>query len=65
VDWDIQLAERRGNVNACGLFDMERKPRPVAHSYRSLLDEFSGITALAHGEMFEFTERDARARLDV
>jgi beta-glucosidase/6-phospho-beta-glucosidase/beta-galactosidase len=65
VDWDIQLAEQRGTVNACGLFDMERRPRPVADAYRSVLEEFAGITALAHGEMFEFTERAARERLDV
>src|SRR4051794_13019741 len=33
VDWDIQLAEKRGTVNACGLYDMERRPRPVAAAY--------------------------------
>ena len=65
VDWDIQLAEKRGRLNPCGLFDMDRKPRPVADAYRRLIDEFAGITALAHGEMFEFTQRDAAARLDV
>ncbi len=65
VDWDIQLAEKRGTVNACGLFDMDRRPRPVARAYRDLLDEFAGITALAHGEMFEFTTRNAVTRLDV
>ena len=47
VDWDIQLAEKRGRINACGLFDMERRPRPVAAAYRSLIEEFAGITALA------------------
>jgi beta-glucosidase/6-phospho-beta-glucosidase/beta-galactosidase len=65
VDWDIQLAERRGRINACGLFDMERRPRPVAAAYRRLIEEFAGITALAHGEMFEFTERSAVARLGI
>jgi beta-glucosidase len=65
VDWDIQLAEKRGLINPCGLFDMERKPRPVADAYRALIREFGSITALAHGEMFEFTERNARARLGV
>lgn len=65
VDWDTQLSQKRGNLNPCGLFDMDRRPRPVAHAYRELLAEFSGITALAHGEMFEFTERNAVTRLDV
>src|SRR5438270_13597526 len=57
VDWDIQLAEKRSVVNACGLYDMDRQPRPVAAVYRQLLQEFGGITALAHGEMFELTQR--------
>ena len=35
------------------------QPRPVATEYQKLIREFSGITALAHGEMFELTERDA------
>jgi beta-glucosidase/6-phospho-beta-glucosidase/beta-galactosidase len=65
VDWDIQLAEKRGTVNACGLYDMDRRPRPVSAAYRSLLQEFGRITALAHGEMFELTERDAEPRVEI
>ncbi len=30
VDWDVELAEQRGRVNACGLYDLDRNPRPVA-----------------------------------
>jgi beta-glucosidase/6-phospho-beta-glucosidase/beta-galactosidase len=40
VDWDIALAEKRGRVNGCGLFGLDRRPNPVAHEYRALLDEF-------------------------
>ncbi|MEY2466057.1 MAG: hypothetical protein QOD03_578, partial [Verrucomicrobiota bacterium] len=65
MDWDTQLAEKNGRVNACGLFDMERKPRPVAAAYRELIREFGSITALAHGEMFEFTARNAVSRLEI
>ncbi|HTD65653.1 MAG TPA: family 1 glycosylhydrolase [Candidatus Limnocylindria bacterium] len=65
VDWDTQLAQKNGRVNACGLFDMERKPRLVAAAYRKLIEEFGSITALAHGEMFEFTERNAVPRLEI
>ena len=61
VDWDTQLSEKHGNVNACGLYDMQRAPHPVAAEYRKLIREFGQITALTHGEMFEFTDRDARA----
>jgi hypothetical protein len=31
--------------------------RAVADEYKTLIHEFGRITALAHGEMFEFTER--------
>ncbi|MBV9538131.1 MAG: family 1 glycosylhydrolase, partial [Acidisphaera sp.] len=43
IDWDIALAERRGTVNGCGLFDLQRRPNPVAAEYRALIDEFHGI----------------------
>jgi beta-glucosidase/6-phospho-beta-glucosidase/beta-galactosidase len=65
VDWDTQLAEKHGRVNACGLYDMDRRPRPVAAEYRKLIREFGSITSLAHGEMFEVTDREAVGRSDV
>jgi beta-glucosidase/6-phospho-beta-glucosidase/beta-galactosidase len=40
VDWDSALAQERGVVNAVGLFDLQRRPRPVAAAYRQLLQEF-------------------------
>ncbi|HUK33705.1 MAG TPA: family 1 glycosylhydrolase [Vicinamibacterales bacterium] len=40
VDWDSALARERGVVNAVGLFDLQRRPRPVASAYRRLLEEF-------------------------
>lgn len=65
MDWDTQLAERHGRVNECGLYDLERRPRPVAFAYRELIKEFGNITSLAHGEMFEITDRNAVARSDL
>ncbi|MDB5320132.1 MAG: hypothetical protein JWN40_1763 [Phycisphaerales bacterium] len=65
VDWDTQLAEKRGRVIACGLYDLERRPRPVAVEYKKLIREFAGITVLAHGELFEVTDRAASAVSDV
>ena len=47
VDWDIGLAEKRGTVNGCGLFDLNRQPNPVAHEYRSLVAEYGAIPAEA------------------
>ena len=65
VDWDVQLAEKRGKVNACGLYDLDRNPRPVAACYRALLEEFGQITILPHGEMLELTDRPARLKVHV
>ena len=37
LDWDISLREKRLSVNACGLYDLDRKIRPVGESYKLLL----------------------------
>ena len=65
VDWDQALKQKKGTVNACGLFDLERKERPVAQAYRALLQEFGQITMVPNGEMFEITRRPARLRSGV
>jgi beta-glucosidase/6-phospho-beta-glucosidase/beta-galactosidase len=65
IDWDINLAEERGTVNACGLYDLQRKPRPVAAAYRALLEEFGQITIVPHGEVFEVTDQPARLKVEV
>ena len=65
VDWDSELAEKRGNVNACGLYDLDRKPRPVAEAYRQLLQNYGQITIVPHGEMFDVTQRPASLKVEV
>jgi len=65
VDWDSQLAQKNGRLYPCGLYDMGRRPRPVAAEYKELIAEFGDITALAHGELFEVTRRPAAAFWDV
>ena len=65
VDWDIGLAEKRGTVNPCGLFDLDRKPRPVANAYRQLLGEFGQMMIVPHGEMFSVTTEPARLKVEV
>ena len=65
IDWDVELAELRGKVNACGLYDLNRKPRPVAAAFRALLEEFGQITIVPHGEMFEVTEREAHLKVQI
>jgi hypothetical protein len=65
IDWDTGLAEQNGTVNACGLYDLDRKPRPVSAAYRMLLEEFGQITIVPHGEVFEVTDQPARLKVDV
>ena len=59
VDWDIALAERRGRVNGCGLYDLDRRPNPVAAEYRALLEEYGRLGMLPHGSLFELTSLPA------
>ena len=65
IDWDIALAEKRGTINACGLYDLDRNPRPVADAYRMLLEQFGRITMVPHGEMFEVTTEPAMLKIEV
>lgn len=37
VDWDSALREDAGNVNALGLYDIDRKIRPVGEAYKRLI----------------------------
>ena len=39
MDWDTELAEKNGRVFACGLYDLDRKPRPVAADFRAMVQE--------------------------
>jgi hypothetical protein len=43
VDWDSALRANNGNVNALGLCDLERNPRPVGHAYRELIANWSEV----------------------
>ncbi len=65
LDWDSQLGKKLGHVNECGLYDLNRQPRPVAEAYRALLKEFGQITIVPHGEMFEVTSRPAMLKVEV
>jgi beta-glucosidase/6-phospho-beta-glucosidase/beta-galactosidase len=43
VDWDSALREDRGNVNALGLFDLERRMRAVGRAYRKLIADWREV----------------------
>ena len=42
VDWDIGLQEKRDKVNPYGLYDMQRKIRPVGEEYKRIVQDWQG-----------------------
>ena len=65
MDWDCQMARKNDKVFRCGLYDLDRKPRPVADAYRKLIQEFGQISIMPHGEMFQVTDQPARLKVAV
>jgi hypothetical protein len=43
VDWDTALRERNFRVNPRGLYDLDRKIRPVGEAYRDLIREWRQV----------------------
>lgn len=46
VDWDTALREDNGRLNPLGLYDLDRKIRPVGEAYRLLVEQWRGILPL-------------------
>jgi beta-glucosidase/6-phospho-beta-glucosidase/beta-galactosidase len=43
VDWDTALRENNNRVNTLGLYDMDRKIRPVGEAYRKLIEQWRDL----------------------
>ncbi|WP_315725380.1 family 1 glycosylhydrolase [Sphingosinicella rhizophila] len=43
VDWDTALREQNGNVNALGLYDLDRKIRNVGRAYKQLIADWRDV----------------------
>jgi beta-glucosidase/6-phospho-beta-glucosidase/beta-galactosidase len=43
TDWDTALRVRNNNVNAVGLFDLDRKIRPVGEAYKQLISAWRHV----------------------
>ena len=43
VDWDTALREPNGNVNPLGLYDLDRRIRPVGRAYKQLIAEWAQV----------------------
>jgi len=43
VDWNIALREDKGQVNPLGLYDLNRKIRPVGEAFRDLVAQWCDV----------------------
>jgi beta-glucosidase/6-phospho-beta-glucosidase/beta-galactosidase len=43
VDWDSWLCKDQGHVNPLGLYDLDRKIRPVGEAYRKLVQQWRNL----------------------
>ena len=43
VDWDSALRVKNGNVNPLGLYDLDRKIRPVGEAYKRLIQQWRDV----------------------
>jgi beta-glucosidase/6-phospho-beta-glucosidase/beta-galactosidase len=43
IDWDSALRVPNGNVNPVGLYDLDRKIRPVGQAYRKLIHDWQSV----------------------
>ena len=43
VDWDTALREENNRVHPVGLFDLDRKIRPVGHAYKKLIEDWRAV----------------------
>ncbi len=43
IDWDNALREERGTLNPLGLFDLDRKVRPVGEAYRQIIADWNAV----------------------
>jgi beta-glucosidase len=43
VDWDTALRENRGRINPLGLYDLNRKIRPVGEAYKKLIEDWREV----------------------
>lgn len=48
VDWNSALREDKGVVNPLGLYDIDRRIRPVGKAYRHLIEEWKEVLANEH-----------------
>ena len=51
VDWDTALREENNRVNPLGLYDLDRKVRPVGRAYKKLITQWQDTPLLPNGPL--------------
>jgi uncharacterized protein (DUF362 family)/beta-glucosidase/6-phospho-beta-glucosidase/beta-galactosidase len=54
VDWESGLAVDRATVNPLGLYDLDRRIRPVGRAYREMIEQFGGEPMVPYGRAFSW-----------
>ncbi len=55
VDWDSALVKDNNNVNPLGLYDLNRKIRPVGKAYKELISTWKEVlSSECYGLHFDF-----------
>ncbi len=55
VDWDTELREANNRVNPFGLYDMNRKIRPVGEAYKQIIEEYEEISVVPRSGILSVT----------
>jgi hypothetical protein len=55
VDWDTELREANNRVNPFGLYDMNRKIRPVGEAYKQIIKEYDEISVVPRSGILSVT----------
>src|SRR5438067_11745447 len=51
VDWDTALREENGRVDSYGLYDLDRKIRPVGRAYKELIRAWNDTPLLPNAPL--------------
>jgi beta-glucosidase/6-phospho-beta-glucosidase/beta-galactosidase len=49
IDWDVGLREKNDRVNPLGLYDLDRRIRPVGQAFGRLIEQWGDTPLLPHG----------------
>jgi beta-glucosidase len=62
IDWDTALRENNGRVHEVGLFDLDRKIRPVGEAYKKLISQWDFEPLLPNGPLTIVGQWDVAAQ---